>query len=289
MNRRFGALMLAMALTTAPAHAKKDKDKEKGIQETGIEAFDAVFSDVAAIDARLTNANKVLSSAKKELQTTLGLKKGTPLSDAIKELNARADGKIGLAMNGKVPTLEPTDAVPTDVQTGIASVNQMNSDIVTSIADLTQVAKEVDSIIKKTKTFPNDIKKEFADDSLLDKIFKMPKAVKATTNNLGVTKDLAPKTDKVLTRMQEIEQTVRTEFVPLDKGNGGPGKGVTPIGGGDGPVRGKPGQGNGDGKARKPGKGASPSTPSQGRDPYPKKDSPSDNGGGVARPKPRRL
>ena len=46
--------------------------------------------------------------------------------------------------------------------------------------------------------------------------------------------------------------------------NGGPGKGVTPIGGGDGPVRGKPGQGSGDGKARKPGKGASPSTPSQG-------------------------
>jgi hypothetical protein len=250
MKRWLGSLALALALVSAaPAHAKKDK-KSKGIQETGIESFDALFADVASIDKRLTNANKVLGSAKKELNTTLGLKKGTPLSDAIKELNARADGKIGLAMNGKIPTLEPTDAVPTDVQTGIASVNQLNSDIVTSIEDLTQVGKELDAIIKKSKSFPDDIRKEFADDSLLDKIFKMPKAAKATGHNLGITKDLPGKTEKVLAKYQDLEKTVRNEFKPVERGGGGAGGGRPDT---VGPGKGR--AGGGDGSARKPGSG----------------------------------
>lgn len=286
MNRTLGTVLLAMALMgAAPAHAKKDKKKDKGIQETGIEAFDKVFSDVGSIDARLSNASKVLSSAKKELNTTLGLKKGTPLSDAIKELNTRADGKIGLAMNGKVPKLEPTDAVPTDVQTGIDSVNQMNTDIVTAIADLTQASKDVSSLVKQTKTFPKEIKNEFEGEGLLDKIFKMPKAAKATGHNLGITKELPKKTESVLGRMQDIEQTVRSEFVPLDSGNG-PGRGADTVG----PGRGGPGNGNGDGTARKPGRGAAPGTARPGRgagkDPHPNKDTPSDRGG-MARPNPK--
>jgi len=255
MQRWFGTLLLAVALVgAAPAHAKKKKKgKDDGIQITGIEAFDSVFGDVASIDKRLTNASKVLSSAKKELNTALGLKDGTPLKKAITELKGRADGKVGLAMKGKVPTLEATDAVPTDVQTGIDAVNQMNSDLVTSIEDLVQVTKDVQSIVKKSKSFPNDIKKEFAGTSILDKIFKMPKAAKATMHNLGITKELPGKTDKVLGRMQDIEKTVRGEFVPLKDGGGAPKRGGP---GGDGGLGWNPGDKGDGGKGGKGGIGA---------------------------------
>jgi len=284
MKRWIGTLMLAMTLVGAgPALAKKKgKGKDDGIQMTGVEAFDDVFRDVRSIDRRLSNASDVLSNAKGELTTALGLKKGTPLKKAIGELNERADGKVGLAMKGKVPTLEATDAVPTDVQTGIDAVNQMNSDIITSIEDLVQVGKDLDSIMKKSKKFPNQIQKEFEGEGLFDKIFKMPKAAKTTMHNLGVTKELPGKTERVLSRMQDIEQTVRKEFVPVDKGKGG---GVG-RGGDDGGIGWNPGGPGGDeggpvpgvGGGNRGGKGGKPRMGKPG-------DDDGGNGGGKKKPK----
>jgi len=254
MRRWIGTMMLAVALTApGPALAKKKgKGKNNGIQITGIESFDDVFADVKSMDKRLTSANKLLGNAKKELNTALGLKEGTPLKDGIAELRTRADGKIGLGMKGKIPTLEATDAVPTDVQTGIDAVNQLNSDLVTSIEDLLQVSKDIQSVVKKSKAFPSQVSKEF-DGGLLEKIFKMPKAAKATVHNLGITKELPGKTKKVLTRMQDIEKTVRGEFKPLLPGKdkkGGDAR--SPLGGKDGGMGWSP---DGPGKDKKPGLG----------------------------------
>src|SRR5687767_8625177 len=74
-------VMLVLSVAAADASAKDDKKKKEkatGIEETGIEAFDKVFNRVGEIDALLADAESQLRSGKRNLNTALELKKGTP-------------------------------------------------------------------------------------------------------------------------------------------------------------------------------------------------------------------
>lgn len=207
---------LALTLAFAPAaHAKKKDDKpEEGIWEVGIQTFDRVFSDVAAIDRKLTNAQTMLSDAKTQLNTALGIKNNTPIRKGLAELQERAGGKVSLAMTGKIPTLKANEAVPSDVQKGIDAVNGLSSNLVGSIEALASTPADVKALIAKSKTFPADLQKELKEGSIVDKIVAGPKAVKAVSHNMKVTKDLAPKSERVVSRMNAIQSTLTTEFVP---------------------------------------------------------------------------
>src|SRR5688500_8173850 len=85
---------------------KTKKDKDEGILMTGITAFDSVFVRVGEIDKRLAASEAHLRTGKSDLNTALELKRGTPISTGIAELQERAQGKVSLAMNNQaVPKL----------------------------------------------------------------------------------------------------------------------------------------------------------------------------------------
>ena len=206
----------ALALLAAPvAHAKKEKDE--GIMEVGIVTFDRVFADVAKIDTKLTNTQAWLATARTNLNTSMGLKEGTTIRNGIAELKARAGDKVALVTKGNVPTLEAKEAVPTDVQKGIDAVNSLSTNLTKSIAELASIPADARALVTKTKTFPADLQKELKEGSLIDKLVAGPKAVKATTHNLGVTKELVPKSDRVVKRMNDINGVLVSEFAPGKK------------------------------------------------------------------------
>src|SRR5690349_9929144 len=154
------ALMLVLA---GPAFAKdKDKGEKAGksgpeerpvIEMTGLASFDEVFTRVAAIDEQLATAKKMLTSANIDLNAALGLANGTPIKDGLADLQAKADGKLSVAMEGTMPKLSATDAVPANVQSAIDAVNGMVTGITGSIAALETIPAEAAALATETAGF----------------------------------------------------------------------------------------------------------------------------------------
>jgi hypothetical protein len=247
-------VVAVVLLATLPAMAK-DKDKGKGggkndsgIELTGIDSIDEVFKQVRDIDKRLTKVDNQLAAGKTNLNTALGLKKGTPISDGIKELNRVAGNKLQLGMSGNVPKLQVSDAVPSNVQEAVDAVNAMTTNFPGAIQDLAGMAPEIDRLIKASTKMPNKLKEEFSKGGIgfFEKLFKLPKITKALTNDVKVTAGLPERTASVTKRMTDVLSTVQNEFGP-GGGRGGGGN----AGGGDG----RGGGGKDGGKGGKAGKG----------------------------------
>lgn len=230
--RRVAVVLLAGALVASPAWAGKKDAKGKGkgkdddgILLTGIEAFDDVFVRVGEIDARLTSAESQLRVAKKNLNTALDLKKGTPLADGLAELADRAEGQLTLAIGEqKIPKLQATDAVPSNVQSAVDAVNLLTTNLTTSIADLQALGPEIDGLVKATRTMPTKLKEEFSDSAgLLEKLFELPKTTKALSRDISITTGLPDRTANLTGRMTDLLGVVHTEFAPAGGRKGGQG------------------------------------------------------------------
>jgi hypothetical protein len=207
---------MALAMSASAAKdSKGKKDKDEGIQRTGIAAFDSVFSRVGEIDRRLVRSETQLRSAKTNLNQALGLKAGTPLSTGIAELRKRGEGKLQLAVdNQAVPKLQVTDAVPTNVQNAVDAVNGMTGNFTTTITELKGLSPEISKLVADSRKMPARLKDEFAKNSngLLDQLFTLPKTSKALGHDLGITKSLPGRTASVTSRMTDILGTVQSEF-----------------------------------------------------------------------------
>lgn len=224
-RRKIAPMLTLLLLFSLDAHAKKDKDEVKGVQLTGIEAFDSVFSRVAEIDLRLVSAEQLLTQGKKDLNSALDLKRGTPFSEAITELKSRANGKLTLAMKGNLPKLEATDAVPTNVQNAIDAVNSLTDGIIGTVDNLVGIPDEAQKLIKQSKKFPDRLKDEITTDPI-SAIFKAPKVLKTLKGNTEITVGLPSRSTKVVGRMNDMVSVVRTEFpVKADKEESTPEKG----------------------------------------------------------------
>ena len=238
-------LFVASALGLTPAFAKgkdkgkgKDKDEDAGIQLTGIEAFDSTFKRVGQIDRKLASSEKQLKTGKNNLNTALGLKKGTPVEDGIAELKKLAGNKVSLATNtGSVPKLKATDAVPSNVEQAILAVNDMTEGFAAAVADLTSLAPEIDGLVKDTTKMPGRLKTEFSKGgaSIFEKLFELPKTTKKLNNNIGITKGLPGRANSVSGRMTEVLDLVTSQF-------GGKSTPKAPSGG-KAPAGGKKGKG----------------------------------------------
>lgn len=226
LARNVVVVLVLGSLAASPAWAGKDKKKkgkdDEGILLTGIEAFDDVFVRVGEIDARLASAEGQLRSAKKNLNTALELKKGTPLADGIAELSARAQGQVTVALTEQaVPKLQVSDAVPSNVQSAVDAVNTLTSNLTTSIADLQALGPEIDGLVKATRTMPTKLKDEFSDSAgLIEKLFELPKTTKALNRDISITTGLPERTTSLTGRMTDILGIVNTEFVPAGIGGG---------------------------------------------------------------------
>lgn len=159
-----GVSLLAISLSgsSLAGEAKKgEAPKYPQIQLTKIQEFDPSLTKAKGIHERLEATENKLQNANKSLAATLKLPETTSIEDSLAELRKRADNKIELALEkGRIPRLKPTDAVPSDVQQGIDTVNGMMDDLGASLEQIEAMPTEVDALIKEVQTFPSQLKPE---------------------------------------------------------------------------------------------------------------------------------
>ncbi len=227
-TRPWLAIVAAIALSLVPmndALAKKDK-KSKGkevpenIELTGLKSFDNVFGEIADIDARLDKAEKALRTAKRDLNTALALEKGTPLKDAIADLQKKSEGKVKVALKGKQPQLEASDAVPQNITDALTAVNGLTAALVVSVEELASIPGEVKSLQKKTLKFPEKLKSEVLDNPTMS-IKDIPKTLKVLKGNTVVTAGLPQRSTKVSGRAVSLLEVVAGGFPAGAAADGG--------------------------------------------------------------------
>ncbi|MCB9685759.1 MAG: hypothetical protein H6735_12025 [Alphaproteobacteria bacterium] len=255
--RSAGLIVCVLSLLVAgdAFGASKDKNAKKkktdtGVQETGIEAFDAVFARVGEIDAQLTSTESELRTGKRNLNTALDLQRGTPLTDGIAELQKRAEGKLQVTMaKGNVPKLSATDAIPSNVQSAVDAVNALSLNMTTSLTDMESLVPEIQGLIDEAGQMPDRLKDEFSGGTanIVDQLFKLPKTTKALKADIDLTLGLDDRAMSLTNRMTDLLDLVTTEFAP---GGSGPSNGR----GNQGTTGNKPAGGPGNKPAGGPGK-----------------------------------
>ena len=194
------------------AWAKKGASQE--VELTDIKSFDKVFRSAREIDRKVTSAEKEVDRSQKNLNKALGIKNDEPISKALAQLNRRADRKITVVMDGSVPKLKATDAVPKNVEDGIDAVNKMTRGFVGSIADLSGAADESKTLKKRAEAMPGNLKDEMKKDGAgwLDLILKLPKTAKTLTHNTVIIASLPGRSTRVVKDMTGVVSAVKSEF-----------------------------------------------------------------------------
>lgn len=230
--RRFvWALVLGLAVgVTTPDVAfggKKGDDKAaskggddaaskwKNVETVGLKSIDDVFAPVKQMHGTLSSAEGSMASANTNLATALSLPQGTPFADALAELQKRADGKVTVAMQGTVPKLAASDAVPSDVQAAIDATNGLTTSIASSVQAITQIPAQVQAVIpqisKLPQTFPAEAK------TLGAKVTEIPKMLTTLKNNVEATVQTPERAAELLKQIEGTLSLVTTTFGGANK------------------------------------------------------------------------
>lgn len=225
--RRFvWALVLGLAVgVTTPDAAfagKKGDDKGaskgddaaaskwKNVETVGLKSIDDVFAPVKQMHGTLSSAEGSMASANTNLATALSLPQGTPLADALAELQKRADGKVTVALQGTVPKLAASDAVPSDVQAAIDATNGLTSSIASSVQAISQIPAQVQAVIpqisKLPQTFPAEAK------TLGAKVTEIPKMLTTLKNNVEATVQTPERAAELVKQIEGTLSLVTTTF-----------------------------------------------------------------------------
>jgi hypothetical protein len=209
MNIRSLILAMFLALATPSISQAGNNDT---IETIGIRSVDSVFSDAADIDSRLSSAQKKRKKARKNVNEVLGLDPKTSFSDSLSELSRRADGKVKVVMNGSVPTLKATDAVPSDIDSAISAVNTAVSSYATMLTNLRDVPQDSKQIARKVqKMNVSDLRSEMGSFSLSE-ISTRIQQVRTFRTNVTVTAGLPKKANNLVQNLGGDVQAVRDVF-----------------------------------------------------------------------------
>lgn len=200
--------LFAVAFAAAPADAfaggKKGKKKNgrKGVPSeivnVGVQPIDVFFKDVKDIDHRVDRAQGARRDGRNNINTALGLKKGTPLADAVKEIQALSGGNLQVAMTSGLPMLASATAVPSNVAGAIEAVNAATAGYASAISDLAGVPKRTANLVKKAQKLPAQLKAEYSDGFNPLEIPQMLKQTKSLKDNIKLTTALPKRTKKVI-------------------------------------------------------------------------------------------
>jgi len=200
-----------MAFHIDNAFAKKDKGSDDGaatftIEDTGVAKVDSFYDQVETIVAKLQTAQADMDGANAKLAEALGLAEGTPVADALADLQAKAEGKVELVLEGTKPTLKPADGMPANVQAAIDATNEMATSLTNAVGTLKGVAGDVSPLVGQAGDMPSAIVE--SDLGLADKA----KATKTAAKNLKTTKQVATEADTLAGQCGETLELIKTTF-----------------------------------------------------------------------------
>lgn len=149
----FGAAGLIFA-DTAEAKKTATYQSEPVIKDCGIAEMDTVFKEAAGIQTSLDSAYKTVSDARTNVNSTMGVATDSPFSTAIADLASKAGGKLSVAMEGTMPKLKASEAVPDNVQKGLDAVNKLVDAGKTASDTAVGLKDKVTSLGKTMAAFP---------------------------------------------------------------------------------------------------------------------------------------
>jgi len=174
--------LLASAVFDTAAFAKDTAPPE--ITATGIKEFDDVFMQAKDIQTNLTTSQGKLQTANDDVNSSLGLTKGTPFKDAMADLNKKADGKIKVAMTGKTPTLTAADGCPDNVKASIDATNKAVGQISAVVDNMGELEKQSEELVKQSEQFVEKAPAAISNSGI--SITSAPKVTKTIKTNVGI-------------------------------------------------------------------------------------------------------
>ena len=164
----------AFAKDTAPAE----------ITATGIKEFDDVFMQAKDIQTNLTTSRTKLQTANENVNSSLGLAKGTPFKDAMADLNKKADGKVKVAMTGKTPTLTAMDGCPDNVKASVDATNKAAGEISAVVDNMATLTTQTKELAEKTAKFPGQVPDAAKNSNI--SVTQIPKVTKTVKTNVTI-------------------------------------------------------------------------------------------------------
>jgi len=168
------------------------------IEDVGVKALDAFFSDAREIDERLDRAQRARRQGRLGINAALGLERSTPLETAVSELKSRARGNLTVVMRGGVPQLAAKDMLPSDLVSAVDAVNTATAGYAGALKDLAGIPKRSASMVRKSRRLPSKLKSQYVDGFDPAQIPQMLKQTSALKNNVKVVKDLPSRSRRVV-------------------------------------------------------------------------------------------
>ena len=201
-----------VAMAPQEALAKKGASAEFDVKMLGIDSIDEVLKQIKKIDNLVDEAAMGRTQGRAAINTALGLKEGTPLKEAIAELEAKAKGHLKVVSKGGKLALEADDAVPTDVKTAVEAINTAMDSYAASIKSLSALPKEIVAVQKKTKGLSKKLKVELTDPKNLVKVPEVLGNLKGFKNDLKIMADLPGRTKDVTKGLNKDMTLMVTTF-----------------------------------------------------------------------------
>lgn len=203
-------LPLSLSLSCAKNTGGGGGSLANNVEMTGIESIDSVFREARDIDVRLDNARTSLTVGRDELNAALGLSEGTPFADALADLQAKAQGKLQVTMNGTTPTLSVSDAVPANVQAAVDAANRAVGNYQAAVDELLGVKDELQGLVSACQALPGQIQKDAG--SLGLKLTEIPKTLGTVNDNLGLVQNFPNRVDRLTGELNANLQAVTGAF-----------------------------------------------------------------------------
>ncbi len=149
-----GALLFTFGIGDAQAK-KKDKGEKAEtemveISETGTSA-DEIFMAAKEIHDSLNTIQTNLAEGTAELNSALGLTEGTPLADALADLQSKAGDKLTVALEGTMPKFSLADGAPENVTNAVNSLNSFVDYHVKAIDEAKAMAPKAQEVAAKAQ------------------------------------------------------------------------------------------------------------------------------------------
>ncbi len=199
--------LIALNIDNAYAGKKGGDDAQTfTIEDTGVAKVDQFYDGVEGVVGKMQTAQGELDASQTKLAEALGLAEGTPVADALADLQGKAEGKIELVLEGTKPTLKASDAVPENVQAAIEATNAMAAELVEAAEVLKSCATDLEPMIGQASDMPAAIAD--SDLGLADKA----KATKTTAANLKTTKQVLEEAKTLAGQCQESLELIKSTF-----------------------------------------------------------------------------
>ncbi len=215
MRRSFilaGFLIAGLSFTMAPtalagkppAGAKEEKIPR--ITMSGVSALDGVYGEGRDIQIKLDGEHKHIKEARENLNTALAVATDAPVRTALDSLKQAANGKLKIVLAGRVPHLQPSEAVPENVQKGVDAVNGLSDAGDKAATTAVGLKGDAARLIEACKDFPGKLP------SLVSNPMELPKVSKITADNVKAIGDFPKYIDRIATDVDNIFKDVGAVF-----------------------------------------------------------------------------